>query len=65
MTGLIMPGYLIAAIVVGLVAIPHRIGFFGGFLLSLVITPLGALVVMVAIQFLAPKKNIADNDTDN
>ena len=65
MNGLIMPGYLIVAVLIGLLAIPNRIGFFGGFLLSLLATPLGALIVMVAVQFMWPRKDRAFDDDEN
>jgi hypothetical protein len=47
--------YLLGALVVGLAAIPSRLGLLGGFLLSLVLTPLGGLVVVLASELLRPK----------
>jgi hypothetical protein len=65
MNSFMMPGYLIVAIVIGLVAIPHRIGFLGGFLLSMILTPLGAALIMVAMQFFWPRARAADDGENN
>lgn len=48
MSGIYVLPYVTASIIVGIAAIPGRLGLLGGFLLSLVLTPvLGAAVVLV------------------
>ncbi len=54
MSGLGPLAYLLAALVVGLAAIPSRLGLLGGFLLSLVLTPLGGLLVVLASELARP-----------
>lgn len=52
MSGLGTLAYVLGALVVGLAAIPSRLGLLGGFLLSLLLTPLGGLVVVIVSEFL-------------
>jgi hypothetical protein len=47
--------YLLGALVVGIAAIPSRLGLIGGFLLSLVLTPLGGLAVVLVSELLRPQ----------
>lgn len=54
MSNIILPGMFIASMLVGLLAIPHRVGFVGGMLLSVLLTPVGALVVMVLMEYFWP-----------
>ena len=52
---LLLPGYFVAALIVGLLAIPSRLGFVGGALLSLLVSPLLALVILLAVHLIFPK----------
>ena len=56
MSGLGPLAYLLAALVVGLAAIPSRLGLLGGFLLSLVLTPLGGLLVVLVSELVRPAR---------
>ena len=59
MSGLGSMAYLVGALVVGIAAIPSRLGLLGGFLLSVVLTPLGGLLVVLASELLRPERGRA------
>ena len=64
MSGLGSVAYLVGALVVGLAAIPSRLGLLGGFLLSVVLTPLGGLLVVLASELLRQDRGrTADTET--
>lgn len=56
MSGFGSLAYLLGALVVGLAAIPSRLGLLGGFLLSLVLTPVGGLLVVLASELMRPER---------
>lgn len=46
--------YVMAAMIVGIAAIPGRLGLLGGFLLSLVLTPVVGAAIVLVFELLRP-----------
>lgn len=54
MSGIYVLLYVMASIIVGIAAIPGRLGLLGGFLLSLVLTPVVGAAIVLVFELLRP-----------